>query len=293
MEKLKILLDTDLGSDCDDAGALALLHRFADAERVEILGIPHCISELSATITIQEINEWYHRAEIPVGRYDRKPFWEGDRFRRYSGVIMKEYLKQHEMPVFENAVRLMRRILAEHEGVTLITIGHFNNLAELLQSEPDDISSLTGKELFQKSVKEMYAMAGNFADFTDAEYNVKLDCESAQYVTENIPCPIAYCGFELGEHIKTGENLMRQSEENPVKKSYMTHRRKGIRESWDPITVYCAIEKNSDFFEKSTPKSIAFRPDGTLHCEDGGKDCYLIKKKDDSEIKDEINQWLY
>ena len=33
MEKEKIILDTDMGSDSDDAGALAMLHHLADAGR--------------------------------------------------------------------------------------------------------------------------------------------------------------------------------------------------------------------------------------------------------------------
>ncbi len=32
-----VILDTDIGSDCDDAGALAVLHALADRGEVEIL----------------------------------------------------------------------------------------------------------------------------------------------------------------------------------------------------------------------------------------------------------------
>lgn len=34
----KILFDSDMGSDCDDAGALALLHTYADEGKAEIIG---------------------------------------------------------------------------------------------------------------------------------------------------------------------------------------------------------------------------------------------------------------
>ena len=33
-----IILDTDMGSDCDDAGAMALLHHYAAEGKVDILG---------------------------------------------------------------------------------------------------------------------------------------------------------------------------------------------------------------------------------------------------------------
>ncbi len=293
MDRLKILIDTDLGSDCDDAGALAILHRFADAGKIDILGMTHCISEISGAVTIQSINEWYHRAEIPVGRYNRKPFLEGGIFQRHTSATMHDYLKTHEMPQFEDSVRLMRKILSKNDEITLITIGHFNNLAELMQSEPDDISPLSGRELVAGSVKVVYAMAGNFEDLDTVEYNVEMDKESASYVSRNLPCPVVYCGFELGNEIKTGEKLLEQPNENPVKRNYQLHPCKGIRESWDPITIYCAIEKDNDFFEKSEPKRITFRSDGTVQCEDGGKDCWLVKKASNDEIKNEINQWLY
>ncbi|MDD4425039.1 MAG: hypothetical protein PHS40_03855, partial [Mariniphaga sp.] len=37
-ESEKIIFDTDMGSDCDDVGALALLHHYADLGKAEILG---------------------------------------------------------------------------------------------------------------------------------------------------------------------------------------------------------------------------------------------------------------
>ena len=39
MEPLKVIYDTDMCGDCDDAGALATLHVFADCDDVELLGI--------------------------------------------------------------------------------------------------------------------------------------------------------------------------------------------------------------------------------------------------------------
>lgn len=42
MKKVKILFDTDIGCDCDDAGALALLHRLCDRGEAELLAVTHC-----------------------------------------------------------------------------------------------------------------------------------------------------------------------------------------------------------------------------------------------------------
>ena len=37
----KIILDTDLGTDCDDAGAIAMLINMASEGKAEILGMTH------------------------------------------------------------------------------------------------------------------------------------------------------------------------------------------------------------------------------------------------------------
>lgn len=35
--KVKVIFDTDIGSDCDDAGAMAVLHKLADAVGIKLL----------------------------------------------------------------------------------------------------------------------------------------------------------------------------------------------------------------------------------------------------------------
>ena len=36
---IKIIFDTDIGGDCDDAGALALIHRLCDKGEAELLAV--------------------------------------------------------------------------------------------------------------------------------------------------------------------------------------------------------------------------------------------------------------
>lgn len=49
--RIKVIIDTDMGSDCDDAGAMALLHSYADLGRLEIIG---CIYSSVKYHTVQE-----------------------------------------------------------------------------------------------------------------------------------------------------------------------------------------------------------------------------------------------
>ena len=73
-ESLKIIFDTDMGSDCDDAGALALLHAYADMGNVEIIGCIYSSGVIPFGAGIVEaINTYYGRPEIPIGaNYEKR-----------------------------------------------------------------------------------------------------------------------------------------------------------------------------------------------------------------------------
>ena len=288
----KIILDTDLGSDCDDAGAIALMHRMADLGEAEILAVTHCTSEIGGAVTVKAINEYYRRPDVPVGQYSETSFLEDEACKRFTKHIMADYLETHQMPKFENATRVMRRILSEHSDVTLVAIGFFNNCAELLRSGPDDVSPLTGAELIKENVRELYVMGGNFADLTDAEYNIKTDIESAKYVAENFPVPVVYAGFELGECVRTGAKLRQAEENHPVKKIYSLRQADGLRESWDPIAVYCAIRDGNPLFKKSRKCKITFDDNGRAVIGNEGKDCYLIATATNEEVRRELEKYI-
>lgn len=297
MEKIKIVLDTDMGSDCDDAGAFAVLHNLANAGEAEILAVTHCATEISGVYTAKAINKWYGREDIPVGRYDKKKFLEGEIFVRYTKPIMDEYLKANSEIKFENATRVLRRTLADNDNITIAVVGMQNNIAELLKSEADDISPHSGVELVEKSVKNMYVMGGNFEDLSYAEYNIECDIESARYVADNFPKPIVYCGFEIGCNIETGANLTEADMTNPVRVAYNLYGRaaghnKMTRFSWDPITVYCAVRQNNVFYKESEKQKITFDKKGRAQLTSGGKDCYIIQTATDNEIRDEIDKFL-
>lgn len=294
---LKIILDTDLGSDCDDAGALALLHHLADMGRAEILAVTHCASAISGAVTVKMINEWYGRGEIPIGRYDKSIFLESETCIKYTKPLMDEYLKTRPMPEFENATRVLRRTLAENRDVTLAVIGMVNNIAELLRSEADDISPLCGAELVEQSVNEIYVMGGDFGDLDHGEWNIINDIGNAVYVSENCPVPIVYCGFEIGEKIMTGINLEKE-EANPVRFAYRVVADKAKKEditrnSWDPITVYCAVLKDTPLYKRSEKMKISFDSEGKVLLSEGDKDCYMIANATDDEVRAAIDELLY
>src|SRR3546814_19991491 len=56
---VKIIVDTDMHTDCDDAGALAVLHALADRGECEILAIMSSTKDPYAAPTVAAINTYF------------------------------------------------------------------------------------------------------------------------------------------------------------------------------------------------------------------------------------------
>lgn len=63
----RIIFDTDMDSDCDDAAALALLHALADRGEAEILAIAASSRYRWSVPCIEVINRYYGRPDLPIG----------------------------------------------------------------------------------------------------------------------------------------------------------------------------------------------------------------------------------
>ncbi|WP_291370124.1 nucleoside hydrolase [Cyclobacterium sp.] len=149
----RLILDTDLDSDVDDVGAMAMLHTLEDHERVEILGIIVTSDDLHAPLCADAINHYFGRPQIPIGVEKGIDLRE---FSKYTRAISHTFPKRlNEYADAEDATRLYRKLLAKEadSSVTIVTIGHLTNLMHLIQSAPDDISKLSGFELIRKKVK--------------------------------------------------------------------------------------------------------------------------------------------
>ena len=66
-ESVRLILDTDLGPDYDDVGAMALMHALADSGQVQILATLSSNADERVVPCIEVINAYFNRPEIPVG----------------------------------------------------------------------------------------------------------------------------------------------------------------------------------------------------------------------------------
>lgn len=81
----------------------------------------------------------------------------------YAETIARDFPNDvGESKKVEDATHLYRRILASQAdgSVTMVSVGHLTDVAKLLESKPDEVSPLSGKELVSKKVKFWVAMLG-------------------------------------------------------------------------------------------------------------------------------------
>jgi inosine-uridine nucleoside N-ribohydrolase len=290
-EPVKIIFDTDLGSDYDDVGALAFLHAAADSGKAGILATMASNKYELTAPSIDVINTYFGRPELPVGSpksdgvTDISPYhWADTIVARYPHTVRSA----RDAP---DAVTVYRKILNEQPdtSVVIITVGYLTNISDLLASHPDEISPLSGKELVRKKVKKLITMGGIFPD-GGRSFNIFMDSTASEYTFRNWPGEIILTGDDIGEKILTGLRLIQSGIKNsPVKDTY----RIGMplsgdlsgRMSWDQTAVLIGVYGTEGFFETVRGRMIVY-PDGSNTWEDDpdGKHFYVKQKMAVDEI---------
>lgn len=273
---VEYILDTDIGSDCDDAGAIALLHRLERNGECKVLAMTNCISRESAPACIDAINRYYGRPDIPIGTLPLEGYYPKEIKNPYTNAIQKEF--ESSYPVgskCESSVKVLRKAIAEADNkVALCSIGVLTNLRLLLQSAPDEFSPLNGVELVKNKVFCLYIMCGDFSEnylTKEPEFNVRCDIESAKYVFENFPSEIEILPCEIGERIKVGTLLLQEGKkENPVRRCYELYCN-CERFTWDIITALLMVRPDEDYWVKTEK--------GTVTVNDDGRTVFTVAKK--------------
>jgi inosine-uridine nucleoside N-ribohydrolase len=186
-EKIPILLDTDIGSDIDDAFALALA--LASPE-VDLQGVTTVGSgaEDRAWMVCRLLTA-VGRPEIPVA-WGRAPQpdspIEGQMQYRLHPVVVGGHTSR---PVRESAVEfLYTRLKARPGQLTLVAIGPLTNVARLLTEHPDCKPWVRRIVLMGGSIRVGYEGRPP----AEAEWNVKTDIAAARVVfTSGIPLAVA------------------------------------------------------------------------------------------------------
>ncbi len=304
--KEKLFIDTDLGGDCDDVGAIALANIFKNNGVIDIVGMTHTTSMRYGAGCVELINRYYGNGNICIGATKREGYCEFDTNKYAKKMLNTLGDPKNTREIYPDAVRIMRRALtdADNGSIVMTFIGQLGNASDLLDSSADDISELTGVELVRKKVKKFVIMGGLFREKNEkimfggaeygAEYNIVCDIKSAQNVVNKCPVTIVFSDFKVGYQIRTGGHLLALNDmNNPVTFSYTVFQN-SPRESWDLLTVWYAALGCDDIFEISKPGRVEISDDGetSFSVSERGHHYYLRIKNDVDYIVDKIDNIL-
>ena len=257
----RIILDTDISSDADDVGAMAVLHGLAREESIEILAIMVSSSDPWSPQAVYAINKYFGKPEIPIGVVPQDGVAHKSSYSRALAEI-------EPAQVFSGrpSVDLYRKILANQpdKSVTIVTIGYLTNLRDLLISKADQYSPLSGLELVDQKVRLLVTMGGDYPQ--GKEWNFIQDPEASKRAVENWPTKIIFVGYTLGLNILTGQTLQKAEESCPIRLAYQLHNNFSGRPSWDQLAVLYALltdRKRDELFTVSTPGQNTIQADGS------------------------------
>lgn len=293
----KIIFDTDLGPDYDDVGALAFLHAMADSGKAEILATVSSNKHPLVAPSIEVINTYFNRPGLEIGAPKSTGADLGSTQHWADSLVAKYPHTITSTDDVQDAVPLYRRILSSQpdESITIVTVGFLTNLNNLLKSEPDEVSPLSGRDLVSKKVKLLVSMAGRFPE--GREFNIYIDSVSSKFVFENWPGKIIFTGFEIGWEIRTGLRLMESPAENsPVKDVFrisipLSEEDKLGRMSWDETAVLIGVYGTNGFFDTVRGR-IVVNDDGSNGWTDDpeGNHCYVVQKMPVPDMADFIEE---
>jgi inosine-uridine nucleoside N-ribohydrolase len=237
-----ILFDTDIGTDVDDAFALALI--LASPE-LELRGVTTVGAEprTRARIVCRFLTAVGIR-DIPVAAgATPQPAEEIEKQGRYAKAAGDD-LPRLIQPVKETAVEFLYQNLKARRGeLTLVAVGPLTNIARLLREHPDCKPWIKRIVLMGGSVRVGY----KGKEPIEAEWNIRCDIPAAQAVFAS-GIPLVVAPLDATTMLKLEEPLRRRLFES---KTPLTEQVRMLYQLWgektptlyDPVAVALCFEE--------------------------------------------------
>jgi hypothetical protein len=296
---VNIIFDTDVDHDCDDIGALFVLHGAVARGEAKLLATIGCTSSDAIAPCLDAINTWFGHPEIPVGTLKEAEFLDHQGF---GTEILKRYPKKWASGQdYPDAVKLYRRILMDQPNgsVVMLAVGPLRNMANLLQSPPDDLSPLDGRALVAQKVKRLDVMGGTYppSNAKGPEWNFKQDPASAALVCSDWPTPILFNGD--GGSTNSGRRVTYEMpEHNPLTMAYRLYPAVGFagdRLSWDLISSLVATRGAEPWYSVVGGGTNVTDPATGINVwKEGeqGRHSYLVLKSPKWQVEKELEDML-
>lgn len=183
----RIILDTDIGSDVDDALALALILGSPEAE---LLGVTTVYGDtlLRGRLAKRFGQLAGHDIPVHVGaglpRSGREVWWPGHEGSLHDAL-------ENETVEPEDAVSYLVRQVSEHPGgVDVVAIGPLTNIAAAIEADPS----------FEMNVGHLWIMGGAFGT-GELEHNFRSDDQAAKIVFDS-QLNITVTGLEVTRKVE-------------------------------------------------------------------------------------------
>jgi hypothetical protein len=239
-----VIFETDMCTDVDDVGALAMLHALADQGECEIIAIGYNATHPHGAGAIAAINAWYGRPHIPIGVYKLEHPDTTDP-SAYCEVLHTRFAPRVGLTAtMPDVLQVYRDALksAPDQSVVIASVGFTHNLSLVVDKEP---------ELIARKVRELVIMGSTWDD----GWNLKAHEMNSytQNVIEKWPGRIVFSS--AGSEVITGARLVETPENNPVRVAYQ-HYHQGVegrgRQSWDQLAVLHAVRGGDAYFTYQT-----------------------------------------
>ena len=197
VETEKVILDTDIGDDVDDAYALALL---ASLPNARILGVTTAFGQTAErAVVAAKLLSVMGRREIPIHAGRRGPAEIRRQYDLARGFRSRAIKK-------EPAIAFMRRQILGNPGeVTIIAVGPLTNVGDLLSQHPD----------IKPKLKRIVIMGGAvYAGYNNQgppipEWNIKSDPQAAKVVFSS-GVPLTMAGLEATSMMQLDEERQKR-----------------------------------------------------------------------------------
>ncbi|PSW20659.1 nucleoside hydrolase [Photobacterium sanctipauli] len=193
----KVIIDTDIGDDADDALAIALATQLSN---IQLLGIStvfentHLRAKMAKYLLAQA---GVHN--IPVFAGDSEPGVTGNTCSKVP-CQYQEKMNQYEFDGTD-VMAFYEKLLTENEQVAIIAIGPLTNIARLITEKP---------HLLNNSA-ELIIMGGCFYHHAN-EWNIVCDPESAQIVVSS-GLNIKMIGLDVTTQCEVSSELIERARE--------------------------------------------------------------------------------
>lgn len=265
-QMINLILDTDFETDCDDVGALAVLHSLAQRGIVNILGVIASVNSPYPAAAVAAVNAALGRPDIPVGENRTIPnapcylkHRENTQDRSYCEAIAKELPQNNTQDAIALYLNILNRVA--DSSVTICSIGLMTVLAEVMRRPG-------GTELIRRKVIRLISMANGLPEQGNSGFNWNMDPDATESVINHWPVELVIS--PVGSDVLTGSSLTALPADNPLRKAYEIWCGDVgcLRPSWDQLAVLsaCHVAFQEGFVKTIRRGKIVYDGNRGEHC---------------------------